>query len=66
MDKIRSSLTYLFLTIFGLTMIVPFIWMISTALMTQAEFNKQETLFIPKEEYHVWIMEVLQRKYFWS
>ncbi|MDD3104410.1 MAG: carbohydrate ABC transporter permease, partial [Candidatus Cloacimonetes bacterium] len=24
------------------------------ALMTQSEFNKQETLFIPKEEYHVW------------
>lgn len=54
MNTLRSSLTYLILIIFGLTMIVPFIWMISTALMTQAEFNKQETLFIPKEEFHVW------------
>lgn len=54
MEKVRSSLTYLVLIIFGLTMIVPFIWMMSTALMTQSEFNKQETLFIPKEEFHVW------------
>ncbi|HNQ43159.1 MAG TPA: carbohydrate ABC transporter permease [Candidatus Cloacimonadota bacterium] len=54
MNAFRSSLTYLILIIFGLTMIVPFIWMMSTALMTQAEFNKQETLFIPKEEFHVW------------
>jgi multiple sugar transport system permease protein len=50
----RSTITYLILIIFGLTMIVPFVWMLSTALMTQSEFNKQEALFIPKEEYYVW------------
>lgn len=54
MDKFRSIITYLILVIFGLTMVVPFLWMLSTSLMTQSEFNKQETLFIPKEEYHVW------------
>jgi multiple sugar transport system permease protein len=54
MDKMRSTITYLILIIFGLTMIVPFVWMLSTALMTQSEFNKQEALFIPKEEYYVW------------
>lgn len=54
MNNLRSTITYLVLTIFGLTMIIPFIWMLSTALMTQSEFNKQETLFIPKEEYYVW------------
>jgi len=54
MDKFRSIITYLILIIFGLTMVIPFLWMLSTSLMTQSEFNKQETLFIPKEEYHVW------------
>ncbi|HQB97812.1 MAG TPA: carbohydrate ABC transporter permease [Candidatus Cloacimonadota bacterium] len=54
MDKLRSIITYTILIIFGFTMVVPFLWMLSTSLMTQSEFNKQETLFIPKEEYHVW------------
>ncbi|HCM15870.1 MAG: carbohydrate ABC transporter permease [Candidatus Cloacimonadales bacterium] len=54
MDRFRSIITYTILIIFGLTMVVPFLWMLSTSLMTQSEFNKQETLFIPKEEYHVW------------
>jgi len=54
MDKLRSIITYALLIIFGLTMVVPFIWMLSTSLMTQSEFNKQDTLFIPKEEFHVW------------
>ncbi|MDI3503810.1 MAG: multiple sugar transport system permease protein [Candidatus Cloacimonadota bacterium] len=62
MDRIRSTITYLILTIFGLTMIIPFIWMISTALMTQSEFNKQETLFIPKEEYYVWNNEGVKER----
>jgi ABC-type glycerol-3-phosphate transport system permease component len=35
-------------------MIIPFIWMLSTSLMTQSEFNKQESTFIPKESYYVW------------
>lgn len=54
MDKLRSLITYLVLIIFGFTMVIPFIWMLSTSLMTQSEFNKHETLFIPKEEYHIW------------
>ncbi len=54
MDKFRSLITYAVLIIFGFTMVVPFIWMLSTSLMTQSEFNKKETLFIPKQEYHVW------------
>ncbi|MDD2597432.1 MAG: carbohydrate ABC transporter permease [Candidatus Cloacimonetes bacterium] len=54
MSNLRSIITYLVLIIFGFTMVVPFLWMLATSLMTQSEFNKQETLFIPKEEYHVW------------
>lgn len=53
-EQLRMTIIYGVLTIFGLTMIVPFIWMISTALMTQAEFNKHESTFIPKESYHEW------------
>lgn len=53
-EKLRMTLVYLMLTICGLFMIVPFIWMLSTALMTQSEFNKNDSIFIPKEEYYVW------------
>lgn len=52
--KIRSTIIYTLLSVFGLFMVVPFIWMISTALMSQSEFNKHDSLFIPKEQYHVW------------
>jgi len=51
---LRNSIIYFLLSVCGLFMIVPFIWMISTALTSQAEFNKRETVFIPKESYHVW------------
>ena len=60
--KIRLGIIYALLTIFGLFMIVPFIWMISTSLMTQSEFNKQEAVFVPKEEYHVWNTDGGQRR----
>ena len=53
-NALGSTLIYLYLVIFGFTMIVPFIWMLSTSLMTQSEFNKNDSIFIPKEEYHVW------------
>ena len=53
-EQLRMTIIYSVLTIFGLFMIVPFIWMISTSLMNQAEFNKHDSVFIPKEEYHVW------------
>jgi len=53
-EKARMSIIYTLLTVFGIFMVVPFIWMISTSLMTQSEFNKHDTLFVPKEQYHVW------------
>lgn len=53
-EQLRMTIIYSVLTIFGLFMIVPFIWMISTSLMNQAEFNKHDSVFITKEEYHVW------------
>lgn len=53
-ELIRKGLIYTALTICGLTMIIPFIWMIATSMMSQAEFNKHESLFVPKETFHVW------------
>ena len=53
-EKIRMTIIYTVLTICGLAMIIPVIWMLSTSLMTQSEFNKQESTFIPKEAYYVW------------
>ena len=53
-EKIRMTIIYTVLTICGLAMIIPVIWMLSTSLMTQSEFNKQESTFIPKESYYVW------------
>lgn len=53
-ESIRMTIIYTFLILFGLFMVVPFVWMISTSLMNQAEFNKHDSVFIPKEEYHVW------------
>lgn len=62
--RIRFStvIIYLLLALCGLSMIVPFIWMISTSLMTQSEFNKNDSIFIPKEEYHVWTRDGVERK----
>ncbi|MEN6444848.1 MAG: carbohydrate ABC transporter permease [Candidatus Cloacimonas sp.] len=53
-ETIRMTLIYIVLIICGLAMIIPFLWMLSTSLMTQSEFNKQESVFIPKETYYVW------------
>ena len=48
------TLIYTVLTVCGLFMVVPFLWMLTTSLMTQPEFNKHDSVFIPKEEYFVW------------
>jgi multiple sugar transport system permease protein len=50
---IRKTFIYIALIACGLFMIVPFVWMISTSLMSQAEFNKGEAIFIPKEDYDI-------------
>ncbi len=70
-EKFRNGLIYTILVVCGITMIIPFIWMISTSLMSQSEFNKHESVFIPKETYHVWngpegkkrILLVMEKEY---
>ncbi|MBW6514101.1 MAG: carbohydrate ABC transporter permease [Candidatus Syntrophosphaera sp.] len=59
---ISKSIIYFLLAVCGLFMVVPFIWMISTSLMTQSEFNKNDAIFIPKEEYYVWNKDGVEHK----
>jgi len=40
-EQIRMTIIYAVLIICGIGMILPFLWMLSTSLMTQSEFNKQ-------------------------
>jgi len=53
-EKLRMTIIYSVLAFFGLGMIIPFIWMLSTSLMTQAEFNKHESTYIPRETFYEW------------
>jgi len=53
-EQIRMTIIYVVLIICGIGMVLPFLWMLSTSLMTQSEFNKQERIFIPKETYFEW------------
>lgn len=48
---INKGVIYFFLTLFGLTMIVPFIWMITTSVKSQLEVNKGNVGFLPYEHY---------------
>lgn len=50
---IRKTFIYIILIACGLFMVTPFVWMISTSLMSQSEFNKGESVFIPKEDYDI-------------
>jgi ABC-type glycerol-3-phosphate transport system permease component len=48
---IKKALIYTILSICGLTMIVPFLWMLSTSVKSQLEVNKGNIGFIPMEYY---------------
>ncbi len=51
MNWISKTIIYVLLVIFGLTMIIPFLWMVTTSLKSQTEVNKGKVGFIPREEY---------------
>lgn len=52
-NNIKKIFIYLALIACGIFMVIPFVWMISTSLMSQAEFNKGESVFIPRENYDI-------------
>ena len=49
MPNMGKIITYTLLTICGIAMIMPFIWMVSTSLKSQFEVNKGNVGFIPLE-----------------
>ena len=73
MDKLilntKKSIIYLFLIGFGIIMVSPFVWMVSTSLKSQLEVNRGHIGFIPLEQYlsfddgeNVWrVSEVMVR-----
>ncbi len=49
----KKSLIYLVLFICGITMVTPFVWMVTTAVKSQLEVNKGNVGFLPIEKYSV-------------
>ena len=50
----KKSIIYLILIVFGTMMVIPFIWMITTAVKSQLEVNKGNVGFLPSEKYAVY------------
>ena len=47
----KKSISYIILSICGLFMIIPFIWMLTTSVKSQLEVNKGNVGFLPIEHY---------------
>ncbi|MBT3169084.1 MAG: carbohydrate ABC transporter permease [Candidatus Cloacimonetes bacterium] len=50
----KKTITYTILSICGLLMIIPFIWMLTTSVKSQLEVNKGNVGFLPIENYKVY------------
>ena len=55
MSTIGKSIVYALLSIFGIFMILPFVWMITTAFRSQIEVNKGNVGFIPIDNFTLYI-----------
>ena len=47
----KRSISYIILSICGLFMVIPFIWMLTTSVKSQLEVNKGNVGFLPIEQY---------------
>ncbi|PID29007.1 MAG: ribokinase [Candidatus Cloacimonadota bacterium] len=54
MRFLGKSIVYLCLILCGITMVIPFIWMVSTSLKSELEVNKGHVGFIPIDDYDVY------------
>ena len=61
--RTRYAISYTFLTILALFMILPFYWMIITALKTQAEIDLFKPTFFPKSPTFENFKYILNTKY---
>lgn len=55
MSLIGKIIAYTLLTLFGLAMIIPFVWMMTTAVRSQIEFNKGNVGFIPIDQFTLFV-----------
>jgi ABC-type glycerol-3-phosphate transport system permease component len=54
MKYFGKTIVYLCLILCGITMVTPFIWMVSTSLKSELEVNKGHVGFIPIDDYDVY------------
>jgi ABC-type glycerol-3-phosphate transport system permease component len=57
MTKVGKFIVLLLLTIFGLAMVIPFVWMMVTAVRSQLEFNKGNVGFLPIEKHTMYVAD---------
>lgn len=50
--KLNKTISYTILFICGLSMIIPFLWMLTTSVKSQSEVNKGNIGFLPLEKYN--------------
>ncbi|MCD6181935.1 MAG: carbohydrate ABC transporter permease [Candidatus Cloacimonetes bacterium] len=62
MTNWNKTITYTILIICGISMIVPFLWMATTALKSQKEINKGNVGFIPYEEYTAYTRDGVEKR----
>ena len=50
----KKSISYIILSVCGLLMVIPFIWMLTTSVKSQLEVNKGNVGFLPIEQYSIY------------
>jgi multiple sugar transport system permease protein len=55
MSTIGKAIAYIILIIFGVMMIIPFVWMITTAFRSQIEVNRGNVGFIPIDNFTYYV-----------
>jgi ABC-type glycerol-3-phosphate transport system permease component len=58
----NKSITYTILIVCGISMVVPFLWMLTTAVKSQFEINKGNVGFIPWEEYTAYTHDGVEKR----
>ncbi|MCD4796482.1 MAG: carbohydrate ABC transporter permease, partial [Candidatus Cloacimonetes bacterium] len=51
---LKKTISFLILSVCGLVMIIPFIWMVTTSVKSQLEVNKGNVGFLPIEEFSIY------------
>ncbi len=52
--NLKKSISFLILSVCGLVMVIPFLWMVTTSVKSQLEVNKGNVGFLPIEEFSIY------------